>query len=40
MMNFLQYKTPKELAKATGLTVGEAIQQIDDELTELKKGKK
>jgi len=37
-MNFLQYSTPEELKKATGMTVKEAIQKIDDELNELKKG--
>ena len=34
-MNFLQYTTPEELKKATGLTVVEAIRRIDDELNRL-----
>ena len=36
-MNFLQYKTPDELKKATGLTVSQAIKLTDLEIEKLKK---
>ena len=35
-MNFLQYKTPDELKKATGLSVVQAIKIVDLELDKLK----
>ena len=35
-MNFLQYNTPEELYQATGLTIRQAIQIVDDELKKLR----
>ena len=37
-MNFLQYKTAKELEKATGLTVEQAIKIVDVELEKIRSG--
>lgn len=37
-MNFLQYKTPSELFKATGLTIEQALRVIDTEVQQLKQG--
>jgi hypothetical protein len=35
-MNFLQYRTPEELLKSTGLTVKQALAIIESELEKLK----
>lgn len=39
-MNFLQYKTADALYNATGLTVQQAIQNIENELDHLRKTEK
>ena len=39
-MNFLEYKTAKELFEKTGLTVSQAINQIDQEIQKLKNKEK
>ena len=34
-MNFLQYTTPEELLKETGMTVKQALQIVDNELKKI-----